>query len=159
VQRRVDLIEIEEFGDLSRRPSRHMVMEQMRSGKPLSEFDPDLRKNHLFGEYQPALTALAEFAGLTINRATVREPPDDCMALEASWRGGSVGMSADGHAYRQAHRCFVVQPGPWGNRHEHRPGRTRGARGKAVIPCVPTSSPAAPSPIMRCLTTPAPSAR
>jgi hypothetical protein len=113
VQRRVDLIEIEEFGDLSRRPSPHMVMEQMRFGKPLSEFDPDRRKNHLFGEYQPALTALAEFAGLTINRATVREPPDDCMALEASWRGGSVGMSADGHAYRQAHRCFLVQPGPW----------------------------------------------
>jgi 4-hydroxy-tetrahydrodipicolinate reductase len=67
VQRRVDLIEIEEFGDLSRRPSRHMVMEQMRFGKPLSEFDPDRRKNHLFGEYQPALTALAEFAGLTID--------------------------------------------------------------------------------------------
>src|SRR5215470_10778532 len=33
VQRRVDLIEIEEFGDLSRRPSAHMVMEQMRFGK------------------------------------------------------------------------------------------------------------------------------
>ena len=32
----------------------------------------------------------------------VREPPGACMALEASWRGGSVGLSADGHAYRQA---------------------------------------------------------
>ncbi len=41
VQRRLDLIEIEEFGDLSHRPSAHMVMEQMRFGKPLSEFDPD----------------------------------------------------------------------------------------------------------------------
>ena len=40
IQRRVDLIEIEEFGDLSRRPSAHMVMEQMRFGKPLAEFDP-----------------------------------------------------------------------------------------------------------------------
>jgi 4-hydroxy-tetrahydrodipicolinate reductase len=49
VQRRVDLIEIEEFGDLSHRPSAHMVMEQMRFGKPLSEFDPERRKNHLFG--------------------------------------------------------------------------------------------------------------
>lgn len=67
VQRRVDLIEIEEFGDLSRRPSAHMVMEQMRFGKPLSEFDPDRRKNHLFGEYQPPLSVLADVAGFEID--------------------------------------------------------------------------------------------
>jgi hypothetical protein len=67
VQRRVDLIEIEEFGDLSHRPSPHMVMEQMRFGKPLSEFDPERRKNHLFGEYQPPLTVLADIAGFGIH--------------------------------------------------------------------------------------------
>jgi 4-hydroxy-tetrahydrodipicolinate reductase len=67
VQRRVDLIEIEEFGDLSHRPSAHMVMEQMRFGKPLSEFDPERRKSHLFGEYQPPLTVLADLAGFTID--------------------------------------------------------------------------------------------
>lgn len=66
VQRRVDLIEIEEFGDLSRRPSAHMVMDQMRFGKPLSEFDPDRRKNHLFGEYQPPLSVLADLTGFAI---------------------------------------------------------------------------------------------
>lgn len=66
IQRRLDLIEIEEFGDLSHRPSPHMVMEQMRFGKPLDEFDPDRRKNHLFGEYQPPLTVLAELAGFAI---------------------------------------------------------------------------------------------
>ena len=70
IQRRVDLIEIEEFGDLSRRPSPHMVMEQMRFGKPLEEFDPDRRKNHLFGEYQPALTVLADIAGFEIDEWT-----------------------------------------------------------------------------------------
>ena len=70
IQRRVDLIEIEEFGDLSRRPSAHMVMEQMRFGKPLSEFDPDRRKNHLFGEYQPPLSVLADVAGFTIDEWT-----------------------------------------------------------------------------------------
>ena len=70
VQRRVDLIEIEEFGDLSRRPSAHMVMEQMRFGKSLSEFDPERRKNHLFGEYQPPLTVLADLAGFTIDEWT-----------------------------------------------------------------------------------------
>jgi 2,4-diaminopentanoate dehydrogenase len=70
VQRRVDLIEIEEFGDLSHRPSPHMVMEQMRFGKPLAEFDPDRRKNHLFGEYQPPLSVLADIAGFEIDEWT-----------------------------------------------------------------------------------------
>ena len=67
IQRRVDLIEIEEFGDLSRRPSAHMVMDQMRFGKPLSEFDPDRRKNHLFYEYKPTLMVLADMAGFEID--------------------------------------------------------------------------------------------
>lgn len=70
IQRRIDLIELEEFGDLSRRPSAHMVMDQMRFGKPLSEFDPDRRKNHLFGEYQPALDVLSDLAGFTIDEWT-----------------------------------------------------------------------------------------
>ncbi len=70
VQRRVDLIEIEEFGDLSHRPSAHMVMDQMRFGKPLSEFDPDRRKNHLFGEYQPALSVLADIGSLQVDEWT-----------------------------------------------------------------------------------------
>ncbi len=70
VQRRVERIEIEEFGDLSHRPSAHMVMEQMRFGKPLAEFDPDRRKNHLFGEYQPPLTVLADLAGFEIDEWT-----------------------------------------------------------------------------------------
>lgn len=70
VQRNVELIEIEEFGDLSRRPSAHMVMEQMRFGKPLDEFDPDRRKNHLFGEYQPPLSVLADLAGFEIDEWT-----------------------------------------------------------------------------------------
>lgn len=66
VQRRVELVELDEYGDLSHRPSPHMVMEQMRFGKPLDEFDPDRRKNHLFGEYQPPLTVLADLAGFVI---------------------------------------------------------------------------------------------
>lgn len=67
LQRRVDLIEIEEHGDLSRRPSPHMILEQMRFGKPIVEFDPDRRKNHLYWEYQPALSVLADAAGLEID--------------------------------------------------------------------------------------------
>ncbi len=67
IQRTVDLIKIEEFGDLWHRPSAHMVMEQMRFGKPLKEFDPERRKNHLFGEYQPPLSVLADLAGFEID--------------------------------------------------------------------------------------------
>jgi 2,4-diaminopentanoate dehydrogenase len=70
IQRRVDLIELEEFGDLSHRPSAHMVMEQMRFGKPVDEFDPDRRKNHLFYEYQTPLSILADIAGFEIDEWT-----------------------------------------------------------------------------------------
>jgi 2,4-diaminopentanoate dehydrogenase len=70
IQRRIDLIEIEEFGDVSRRPSAHMIMTQMRFGKPLAEFDPDRRKNHLFYEYQTPLSVLADMAGFEIDEWT-----------------------------------------------------------------------------------------
>jgi 4-hydroxy-tetrahydrodipicolinate reductase len=70
VQRRIDKIELMEYGDLSHRPSRHMVMDQMRFGKPLAEFNPERRKAHLFGEYQPPLTVLAGIAGLEIDQWT-----------------------------------------------------------------------------------------
>jgi 4-hydroxy-tetrahydrodipicolinate reductase len=70
LQRRIDKIELMEYGDLSRRPSRHMVMDQMRFGKPLEEFNPERRKTHLFGEYQPPLTVLADIAGLDVDEWT-----------------------------------------------------------------------------------------
>jgi 4-hydroxy-tetrahydrodipicolinate reductase len=71
LQRHVELIEIEEFGDVSRRPSPHMVMEQLGFGKPLSSFAPDHRKDHLLGEYQPPLAVLADIAGLAIDEWAV----------------------------------------------------------------------------------------
>jgi 2,4-diaminopentanoate dehydrogenase len=70
LQRRVDLIEIEEYGDLSRRPSPHMVMNQMRFGKPLDDFGPGRRQAHLFGEYQTALLPIADAAGLAVDEWT-----------------------------------------------------------------------------------------
>jgi 4-hydroxy-tetrahydrodipicolinate reductase len=60
-------VEIEEFGDLSRRDSPHMLFEQMGFGKPLSEFDPSRRAKHLLGEYGPRLRLLAEAAGFTVD--------------------------------------------------------------------------------------------
>jgi len=47
-----------------------MIMEQMRFGKPLAEFDPERRKTHLFGEYQPPLGVLADAAGFTVDEWT-----------------------------------------------------------------------------------------
>jgi hypothetical protein len=97
--------------------------------------------------------------GFVVAGRPVRELPEDGMALGASWRGGSVGRSADGHAYRQAQ----MPPGA-ARSLQQTDMRTvqvapAASRGEAVIPCVPTSFPAAPSLIMRCLTTPALSAR
>jgi hypothetical protein len=94
VQRRVDLIEIEEFGDLSRRPSAHMVMEQMRFGKPLDTFDPDRRKNHLFGEYRTPLGVLADMAGFDIDEWTaeggVAAAKDDLQIVAGTIRKGTA---------------------------------------------------------------------
>jgi len=94
IQRRVDLVEIEEFGDLSRRPSAHMVMEQMRFGKPLEDFDPERRKNHLFGEYQPPLTVLADLAGFAIDEWTaeggVAAAKDDLQIVAGEIKAGTA---------------------------------------------------------------------
>lgn len=70
MQRRVESVHIEEFGDLSRRDSTHMLFEQMRFGKPLSEFDPNRRARHLLSEYGPPLRRLAEAAGLVVDEWT-----------------------------------------------------------------------------------------
>jgi hypothetical protein len=70
LQRHVESVEIEEFGDLSRRDSPHMLFEQMGFGKPLSEFDPNRRAAHLLGEYGPPMRLLAEAAGFTVDEWT-----------------------------------------------------------------------------------------
>jgi hypothetical protein len=94
IQRKVDLIEIEEFGDLSHRPSAHMVMEQMRFGKPLAEFDPERRKNHLFGEYQPPLSVLADLAGFEIDEwigeGGVAGAKEDMMIVAGEIKAGTA---------------------------------------------------------------------
>ncbi|HKS98561.1 MAG TPA: hypothetical protein VJT31_03440 [Rugosimonospora sp.] len=67
MQRRVDLVEIEEFGDVSRRPSPHMLFDQMRFGKPLPEFHAERRASHLLGEYGPPMGAVARAAGFVVD--------------------------------------------------------------------------------------------
>jgi len=70
LQRHVEAVEIEEFGDLSCRDSPHMLFEQMRFGKPLGEFDPNRRASHLLDEYGPPLRRLADAAGLVVDEWT-----------------------------------------------------------------------------------------
>ena len=62
LQRRVESVEIEEFANMSRRDSPHMIFEQMKFGQPVESFDPK-RSAYLLAEFRPALAVLAEAAG------------------------------------------------------------------------------------------------
>lgn len=62
LQRRVELLTIEEFANLSRRDSPHLLFELMGFGGPAPSFDPN-RSSYLLGEFGPPLGALAEAAG------------------------------------------------------------------------------------------------
>jgi 4-hydroxy-tetrahydrodipicolinate reductase len=66
LQRHVESIEIDEFANLSRRDSPHLLFEQMGFGQPLGSFDPK-RSAYLLGAFQPALGVLAEAAGRPID--------------------------------------------------------------------------------------------
>jgi 2,4-diaminopentanoate dehydrogenase len=61
LQRRVDSVEIEEFANLSRRDSPHLLFEQMGFGRPVETFDPS-RSQYLLKEFAPALGELAGHA-------------------------------------------------------------------------------------------------
>jgi 4-hydroxy-tetrahydrodipicolinate reductase len=69
LQRRVEFIEIEEFANLSRRDSPHLLFELMGFGRPLASFSPK-RSEHLLGEFGPPLALLAEAAGRPVDSWT-----------------------------------------------------------------------------------------
>lgn len=62
LQRHVESVEIEEFANLSRRDSPHLLFELMGFGKPLASFD-ERRSSYLLGEFGPPLGVLADAAG------------------------------------------------------------------------------------------------
>jgi 4-hydroxy-tetrahydrodipicolinate reductase len=66
LQRRVESIEIEEFANVSRRDSPHLLFQQMGFGRPPAAFDPR-RAAYLLGEFGPALGVLAEAAGRPVD--------------------------------------------------------------------------------------------
>jgi 2,4-diaminopentanoate dehydrogenase len=66
LQRRVESIEIDEFANLSRRDSPHLLFEQMGFGQPLASYDSK-RSSYLLAEFSPALAALADAAGRPVD--------------------------------------------------------------------------------------------
>lgn len=66
MQRTVESIQIDEFANLSRRPSPHLLFELMGFGKPLESYDSN-RASFLLGEFGPALGVLAEAANRSVD--------------------------------------------------------------------------------------------
>ena len=67
LSRRVDSVQIEEFADLSRRDSPHLLFRHMGFGSALESYD-GRRAAYLVGEFGPALEQLSEAAGHPIDR-------------------------------------------------------------------------------------------
>jgi hypothetical protein len=66
MQRHVDSIEIDEYANLSRRDSPHLLFEQMGFGRPLESFNPR-RAEYLVSEFGPSLGVLAAAAGRPVD--------------------------------------------------------------------------------------------
>lgn len=77
MQRHVDLVEIEEFANLSRRDSPGLLFDLMGFGRPATAFD-ERRAAYLLGEFGPSLSVLMEAAD---------RPVDDWLA------GGEVAVA------------------------------------------------------------------
>lgn len=66
MQRRVESIEIEEFANLSRRDSPHLLFELMGFGRPIESYD-SRRASYLVGSFGPSLSDLGRAAGRPID--------------------------------------------------------------------------------------------
>jgi 4-hydroxy-tetrahydrodipicolinate reductase len=66
LQRRVEVVEIEEFANLSRRDSPQLLFELMGYGRPIESYDAN-RSSHLTGAFGPSLGVLAEAAGRPVD--------------------------------------------------------------------------------------------
>jgi hypothetical protein len=94
LQRHVDLIEIEEFANMSRRDSPHMIFEQMGFGRPMDSYD-SRRSAYLQGEFSPALAALAEAADRPVDEWTstgeVAAARENTTLLAGDLEAGTIG--------------------------------------------------------------------
>jgi 4-hydroxy-tetrahydrodipicolinate reductase len=94
LQRRVDLVEIEEFANLSRRPSPQLLFDLMGFGRTLDAYNPAGRAEHLRGEFGPPLEQLMEAAGVPVDGWTaegaVAVAREDLATLAGTIAAGTV---------------------------------------------------------------------
>jgi 2,4-diaminopentanoate dehydrogenase len=67
LQREVELVEIDEFADLSQRDSPHLLFEQMGFGRAPDTFAGGARAEHFRREFSATLAVLAEAAGTPVD--------------------------------------------------------------------------------------------
>ncbi len=120
MQRRVDAIEIEEFANMSRRDSPHMIFEQIGFAKPLDSYD-QRRAHYLLGEFGPSLGVLAEAAGRPVDEwsafGEVAAAREDTVILAGEIPKGTVGAQrtsivghSGGDAVVRFTACWYVTP-------------------------------------------------
>jgi 4-hydroxy-tetrahydrodipicolinate reductase len=66
IQRRLDFLAIDEYADLSRRPSPELLFDLMGFGRPMSPFE-DFRADYLGASFGPSLRLVAEAVGLPLD--------------------------------------------------------------------------------------------
>ena len=66
IQRRLDLLAIDEYADLSRRPSPELLFDLMGFGKPMGPFE-DFRADYLGANFGPSLRLVADALGLPLD--------------------------------------------------------------------------------------------
>jgi 2,4-diaminopentanoate dehydrogenase len=66
IQRRLDLLAIDEYADLSRRPSPELLFDLMGFGQPMGPFQ-DFRADYLGASFGPSLRLVADAVGLPID--------------------------------------------------------------------------------------------
>jgi 4-hydroxy-tetrahydrodipicolinate reductase len=94
LQRHVERIEIDEYANLSRRDSPHLLLRQMGFGRPLDSYD-SRRARYLLGEFGPALGVLAAAASTIVDEwgchGEVAAVRDDTTILAGVLAAGTIG--------------------------------------------------------------------
>jgi 4-hydroxy-tetrahydrodipicolinate reductase len=87
-------VEIIEYGDMSQRPSPHMIFDQMGFGKPMKDFSSEGWAAHLLAEYGGPLSRLADAAGFkvegTSSRGEVAAARRDTKIVAGEIKAGTV---------------------------------------------------------------------
>lgn len=95
LQRRLDGLLIDEFADLSQRPSPDLLFNIMGFGRPLDEVDASPRNEHLRQSFGPSLELLADAMGLSLDEVVAEgeyaATTDDVTIAAGTVAKGTVG--------------------------------------------------------------------